>query len=567
MSKLRIALIAFATCTVGVVGVTGGPASAVAPTPTGELTLTPLGTFDGGGEAAAEIVAFDAGSKRAFITNGESERIDIVSFAVPSAPVLVASFDITPYGDSVQSVDVHEGVAVAAVGVDPDLTTTPPTAENGVAVFFTVDGVYIDDVEVGVLPDSLTFSSDGRTVVVANEAEPICASGDDDPAAATDPDGSVSIITVPDGVVGATVTTIDFSGFDKTALLLENVRIYFPGSSAAQDIEPEYVTIDPDGERAYVTLQENNALAVIDLATQTIIDVRSFGYKDHSAPGNLIDSSDRDGPSNSKAIDITARDVYGMYLPDGISAFEVGGSEYLVTANEGDARDYSCYSEEERISALDFTGSSLDPGLQANSILGRLNTTTAFPTQTPLEALFSYGARSFTVWDATGNFVWDSGDQFEQYFAATYPANFNGEDNDAATWDTRSDNKGPEPEGLIVGRIGGLRGVGGTPFVFVVMERMGGIAAYDLSDPTDPQFVTYVNPGLDGGSGPGSDDLAPEGITFVGGCESPTGNPLLFVANEGSGTTTVYEVTGGPAETCTPAPVPDPEPPAPRFVG
>lgn len=543
-----------------------------APTPSGTVTIEALGTFDGGGLAHAEIVAFDPSTDRMIISNDSEVAVDIVSIADPTAPALVTSVDMSSYGDGVNGVAAHNGLFAAAVESDAtfDETTGVPTAHNGSVVFLDADGSLIETVEVGVLPDAVAFSPDGSTLVVSGEAEPICAEDvgggeNEDPTLALDPNGTIGVISIADGVPAATATVLDFTSFDTDTLKAAGVRIFFPGSTAAQDLEPEYAVISDDSSTAFVTLQEANAVAVVDLSTPEITAVVPLGTKDFS--NLLMDASNRDDGAN-----LQNWDVQGIYMPDAIDYYSVAGSGYLVTANEGDSRDYDCYSEEERMADLDYTGSTLSADLlaavQDDALLGRLNSTTAMPTSDPIDTLYMWGARSFTIWNTSGEVVWDSGSEFEEYVAATYPDYLNTQadteyDPDAdgtvtaaemvasmtEEVDGRSDDKGGEPEAVTVGRIGDRY------YAFIGLERQGGIMVYDVTDPTAPAFEDYVNLALDeltaegDFTAPGTTDVSPEGVWFIAAEDSPTGAPLLLAANELSGTTTVYEVTGSEIET------------------
>ena len=520
------------------------PAVAAVPTPSGRLTITPVGTYDSGGETASEIVAFDPVTNRAFITNGEARAIDIVDFSVQASPTLVNRVSILSYGADITSVAVKGGVVAAALTNAPTGTNTPMA---GSVLLLDTSGTVLKQLTVGVLPDSLTFSRDGKTIVVAGEGEPICAPGNTDPAAAQDPLGTVGLINLANGAVDATVTVLDFTNFNKTDLLAENVRVFFPGSTAAQDLEPEYATVSADGATAYLTLQENNALAVVDLVNRQVVDIVSFGYKDHSLTENMLDPSDKDGNGGAGSVKIANWPVKGMYMPDSIQTFSTPAGEFLATANEGDARAYSCFNEERLIKNLDYSGSSISSALKVDAQLGRLVSTTAFPTTSPITQLYSYGGRSFSIWTTSGTLVWDSGDQIEQYIASVQPTLHNAQNGLTSEFDKRSDNKGPEPEGLVVGKVGG------RSIAFVGLERAGGMVVYDVTDPTAPTFNSLVNP-LYTGSGPGSTDAGPEGLTFVGGCEMYDGVPVVLVANEISGTTTMYRVTGGGPEDCSVTP-------------
>lgn len=491
------------------------------------ITLQPLGSYTTGvfDEGAQEIAAYDPDSQQVFVVNATSVTVDVLDISTPSTPTLVQTLDLSAMGGGLTSVSVKNGVLAVAV---PGVVKTDP----GSVAFYSIDTLeLIHSVTVGALPDMLTFTPDGNYVLTANEGEP-----DDDYA--IDPEGSVSIIDVSGGIENATVATADFTAFNGMAL--PGIRIFGPGASVAQDLEPEYIAVSADSKTAWATLQENNALAVIDVASATVTKLAPLGYKDHSAPGNGLDVSNEDG-----GINIANWPVWGMYQPDGIAAYAVGGFNFLVTANEGDSRDYDGFSEETRVADLKLDHRDIRPDvwkkLQKEENLGRLSTTVA-PGFTEggkrVDAIFAYGARSFSIWNADGNLVWDSGDQFELITAMTFPDQFNAS-NDNNSFDNRSDDKGPEPEGVALGEIDG------ATYAFIGLERIGGIMIYDVSNPTAPVFQDYVN-NRDFTADPESPeagDLGPEGLVFIPGGDSPNGEPLLVVANEISGSTTIYQVT------------------------
>ena len=562
------------------------PTLAAPPTATSTLDLIPLGTYNGlGGLAASEIVAFDSASKQLFINNGALNRIDIVDIENPATPTLVRSVDMGVYGRGVQSVTVGNGIVAAAVDVAPVVSSDGrQTASNGIVVLMDTTGRVLRTVGVGTLPDHVSFTPDKKTILVAGEGEPICSleNGSTTPLEAKDPtlvsdaNGTVSLIDVSNGATSATVTTLDFSAFNKTDLLAENVRVYFPGSSAAQDLEPEYITTNAAGTRAYVTLQEANAIAIVDLVNKTILDVTSLGYKDWGAAGLLIDTSDRDNQALTGASmnlqSYAGVPLKGMYLPDTIASMQKGGETYLLTANEGDDREWTCFAEKVRAGdaslSTNWSTGTVSSLLNTNAKLARMNTTNVFPTKAAFDAIYTYGGRSFSIWNSSGELVWDSGSQLEEIIARDYPTAFNSDSSDSAAsallmvqgqagrMDGRSDDKGPEPEALAVGTIGA------QTFAFVGLERMGGIMVYDVSNPAAPSFVRYKNAALEGlalnpanNSTPGSYDVSPEGMVFVPAAASPNAKPMLIVANELSGTTTMYEVrVANPTSAPTDAP-------------
>jgi LPXTG-motif cell wall-anchored protein len=503
----------------------------------------------------------------------------------PATPTLVRSVDMGVYGRGVQSVTVGDGIVAAAVDVAPVVSSDGrQTASNGLVILMDTTGRVLRNVAVGTLPDHVSFTPDKKTILVAGEGEPICSleNGSTTPLEAKDPtlvsdaNGTVSLIDVSNGATSATVTTLDFSAFNKTDLLAENVRVYFPGSSAAQDLEPEYITTNAAGTRAYVTLQEANAIAIVDLVNKTILDVTSLGYKDWGAAGLLIDTSDRDNQALTGASmnlqSYAGVPLKGMYLPDTIASMQKGGETYLLTANEGDDREWTCFAEKVRAGdaslSTNWSTGTVSSLLNTNAKLARMNTTNVFPTKAAFDAIYTYGGRSFSIWNSSGELVWDSGSQLEEIIARDYPTAFNSDSSDSAAsallmvqgqagrMDGRSDDKGPEPEALAVGTIGA------QTFAFVGLERMGGIMVYDVSNPTAPSFVRYKNAALEGlalnpanNSTPGSYDVSPEGMVFVPAAASPNAKPMLIVANELSGTTTMYEVrVANPTSAPTDAP-------------
>ncbi|MCB0844790.1 MAG: T9SS type A sorting domain-containing protein, partial [Bacteroidetes bacterium] len=336
----------------------------------------------------------------------------------------------------------------------------------------------------------------------------------------------------------------DFTGFNG-ASLDPGIRIFGPGVSVAQDMEPEYIAISDDSRIAYVVCQENNAIAEINIRKRQINSLWGLGFKDHSLPGNGLDASNDDD-----SIRIDNWPVKGLYMPDAIAFYSKGGKDYIFTANEGDSREYEGtpgYVGEERIKdlTLDPTAFPNAADLQKNENLGRLKVAISegdIDNDGDYDELYSYGARSFSIYDVNGTQVYDSGDDFEQITAIEYPDDFNSGNDENDSFDSRSDDKGPEPEGLTLGQIGN------RTYAFIGLERMGGIMVYDVTVPTSPSFITYYN-NRDFSADAESDtvgDLGPEGILFIPAWNSPNGEPLLVVTNEVSGTTTIYQIDEDP---------------------
>lgn len=518
--------------------------------PHAALGLSALGTYETGifDQSAAEILAYDARSERLFVVNAAQAEVEVLDAARPSRPRKL--FDLTTAGlraadgSTIPDDAVANSVDVRSDGLGAVAVESSPKTDNGWVVFFDArsrDGRALGAVRVGALPDMLTFTPDGRTLLVADEGEPAEDFG-------VDPEGTVAVIDVPrsrSAPKQRDVRIADFHRFEHR--VPAGVRVFGPRVDTAfpvsANLEPEYIAVD--GRHAYVTLQEANALAVVDIRSARVTELHPLGAKDHSRRGNGIDPSDEDG-----AIGIHRVPVYGLYMPDGIESYTARGRTYLVTANEGDAREWGDYAEPARIKNLGEDGlAPVCPGVLtaeqlADEELGRLNVTTASGLRRDgscYERLYAFGGRSFSIWTTDGEQVFDSGDGFERIVAAAVPDFFDANHTESG-FDGRSDDKGPEPENLTIGEIRD------RTYAFVGFERVGGIAVYDITDPRRAFFVTYVNNRdfavsvEDGGALAEAGDLGPEGLTFIPAKDSPTHSPLVAVANEVSGTTSLFRV-------------------------
>jgi 6-phosphogluconolactonase (cycloisomerase 2 family) len=515
-----------------------------APVRGGNLSLSLLQSYQNGTPFSgttqinsAEIVSFDASNKRLYVANSVGGKLDILNLTTPTAIAAVASINISTYG-GLNSVYARNGLVACA------LENSSPQ-QNGSVVFFDQSGTFLKQVTVGAMPDMITMSPDGRYVITANEGEP-------NAAYTTDPEGSVSVIDISGGIASLTqanVTTVGFSGYNgqAAALRAQGIRIYGGLASApstvAQDLEPEYVAVSANSQTAYITLQENNAIAVLDLTTKQFTALRPVGYSDLSQPGRGIDASDQ-----TADVLVANWPIKGMRQPDAIAAFEVGGTSYLITANEGDSRDYSGFSEVVRLGAtgyaLDATAFPYANLLKNNNVLGRLNVTNKTGDTDgdgDFDEIYAYGGRSFSIYNATtGAEVHDSGNLLERVTAtdATFGAIFNASNTfgEVPVRKNRSDDKGPEPEGVATGRIGN------NLYAFVSMERVGGVLVFNINNPAAPVLETYMN---NRSATAATGDLGPEGIVFLSATDSPTGQPLLILANEVSSTVAVYNIITG----------------------
>lgn len=498
-----------------------------APTPTNQIELNYIGSFDpsGSNTSTCEIVVHDAASQRLFTTSAVAGFLDVINFSDPTNPTVITSIDMNVYG-GVTSVAVKNGiVAVASPNTDETL--------NGSVVFFDTNGTFLKQVTVGALPDMIVFSPDGTKVMTANEGQP-------NTTYTIDPEGSVSIIDISDGIASlsqANVTTINFTSFNtqEAALLSSGVRKVKTTSTLSQDFEPEYITISADSQKAYVALQENNAIAEINLTNNTITDIWALGTKDISIPGNGFDISDNNGQ-----VLIANWPIKAFYIPDAISNYTVAGTNYIITANEGDEKEYGSFTERTTVGAATYT---LDPVvfpnasiLKQNHNMGRFRTTNVngnTDADVDYEVINCVGARSFSIFNATTKqIVFDSGDDFERYTAANFPTIFNS-DHESNSVKNRSRAKGPEPEGITVAKIGT------ETFAFITLERIGGVMVYNITNPNNVSFVDYKN---SRSTSAFAGDHGPEGITYIAPENSPNGTPYVLVANEISGTITIFEV-------------------------
>lgn len=514
----------------------------------GGITLTPIGTYASGlwNAGGAEIIAHDPGKQRLFVVNALAASIDVLDIKNPAVPTLVTSLVFTAFGGVANSVAVHDGIIAVAVEAAPK--TSP-----GHVVLLDSKFKTLAVLEVGVQPDMLTFSKNGRWLLTANEGEPSSYGLTN----SVDPEGTVSIIDLSDGaddVQQSDVRTVDFHKFEPPYVLDPSIRIFGPGATVSQDLEPEYIAISEDSKTAWVTLQENNALAIIDLKSAKVTRLVGLGFKNHLLPENGLDPSDRDNAAGTgPEIKIGNWPVYGMYQPDGIVSYRAGGKDYVIMANEGDAREYPnvtpTSNEVVRVGALKldtnaFPNASL---IKSNSALGRLQVTSTlgdFDGDGDYDALFAFGARSFSIRDAKGKLVWDSGDDLERVTVAANTNGFN-VSNTGNARDSRSPAKGPEPEGVAVGEVFG------RTYAFIGLERVGGVAAYDVSNPKAPEFQFYANRrdfsvNANATNFFNAGDFGPEGIIFISAKDSPNKKPLVVLANEISGTTTLFQVDRKP---------------------
>jgi hypothetical protein len=448
------------------------------------LAWTKAWTYDHAATGVAgqtsEIVGFDAATQSLWVVG--LKGVDVLGLNSGS---LVGHIDTTAFGEA-NSVAIFGGLAAVAVAA-------PVKTDLGSVRFYdTATRNLLGSTTVGALPDMAIFTPDGSRLLVANEGEP---------SNLVDPRGSVSIIDMASRKVTATA---GFSG--NIAFNGSHIRS-FDGikGGTTMDFEPEYIAVAADGSQAFVVLQEANAVATLDLDSNRITTVTGLGAKDFSLPGNEIDPTDRDykvgdsGPTHQKLRSVDAK---GFYMPDGMASYSVDGETFLVMANEGDAR--ADEQDEDRASSLEIKDER-----------ARLTISTRESTA---DDLYAFGARSFSIRDAEGNLVFDSGSTLDAEAIAR-----------GLYSDGRSDNKGVEPEGVA------LASGGGRTYAFIGLERAStaAVAIYDITVPASASFVDMIV--TDG-------DLSPEGLAaFESG-----GSTYLAIANEVSGTTTLYSISAVP---------------------
>lgn len=490
-----------------------------------QIVMEPMARWASPGvrEGAVEISAFAPDLGRLYTTSPSS--MSVLAFELntkASILNLVAQFDLSNYGQQIQSVAYHSGLQAVVVAIAPAVTTNSGT----LVLLHAHDGSLLRKYPTGVLPDMVGVSENGRWIVTADEGQP---SEDYQ----IDPVGSVTILDT----TTMTAQTVDFHTIDPEVVDPQVVVSAPAGTTFAQDAEPEYVTFSSDNQFAYISLQENNAIAKIDLERGAWLWVKSMGSIDHNKPRNAIDASDRDG-----GINIKPRTVFGLPMPDAISSFQMGGRDYIATANEGDARAYGAFGNSSRVQDV-----HLDPiqfrdasDLNSEHHLGRLkilNTHGDMDGDGDFDVLYSFGSRSLSILDADGNRIADTGSLIEQKLNQYDPEHFNANNDRVSSRDSRSDDRGPEPEGVVVG------GVEGIPIAFLGLERPSGIMAFDCSNPFEPVFSGYATTRNNNQSIDLSGDLGPEGLCFIKAEDSPTGEALLVVSYEVSGSICIFKVS------------------------
>ncbi len=541
-----------------------------------------VGRYASGGTSAApslvaEITAYHANSKSLFITVDTAsepssfKRIDLSGLGTTAVSSPTTANNLTVSARYNVALDVNDGSFTAGGVQSLDVTgnllaiavQATPKTNPGVIAFYSLTPTgtpsFLKKVTVGSLPDGVAFSPDGKYLVVANEGELSATFMTD----GIDPEGSISIININNGAPADTAVQLGFTDFNvggsRASELPSTVRIGRPGATVAQDLEPEYVSVTADSKTAYITLQENNAVAEVDLASGRISKIFALGFKDYGSKYKIATSDRYAGTSSSvygnPTVPATLKNyanLYGVYLPDGIATYTVNGKTYFLTANEGDDRGDFLKDTSADTAAFKDIVANLDPtafpsdvvnAIKTDQELGRLTLLTKHAGGNygdtdgdgDYDRVYVLGGRSFSIWDASsGNQVYDSGEDIER---ATYNNASDDSTNALALLKAsqllgRLDNKGPEPESVVVGQVGA------ETYAFVALERASAVMMYRITDPTKPKLVQYIRNTTNLSDG----DISPEGMKFIPAAQSPTGIALLVVGHEVSGSVAVYQI-------------------------
>ena len=495
----------------------------------------------------AEISASVSIGKRLYtITSGGSSLVSLSDWTDPSNPRLMQQLDLI--GFFTTSVATFDNlIAIAATPANYDASGIP-TPESQIR-FYSINAAgtlkELAVVNTGFLTDSIRFSDDGRQLFVANEGQP-------NADYSVDPIGSVSIIKIKGKGrdLRFSEAEVTFPELNSNGVEMLGDGIRFSGKtgvtlSFGQDAEPEYLAATDD--YLFVTLQENNAVARINLDTNTVEAYIGLGWVDYSKVS--VDLDDRDGGFNP----IPGQGVIGLRMADGIAAWEQGDDVYFITANEGDAREYIGYLDERRDSSLGYAdvpsrlklivnGNDPNEALVLSDNLTDNDPSNDFTfesgsrTGTPV----SFGSRSLSLFDGiTGELLWDSW-MTDDIGGNSYNTSLQNIAQFAGIYDDgRSDDKGVEPESVAVLKYGGRRYVVGALERTTAGDKTGTtpdpvtqgglLVIYDVTDVNNVDFVTYQQV-----------SRYPEGLEVIKASQSPTSRVLLGVSAESDSNSVEY---------------------------
>ncbi|MGL4671377.1 choice-of-anchor I family protein, partial [Cetobacterium sp.] len=505
-----------------------------------ELKMEKIGHFQGAPVGAGgPIDIVDYYSNTLFVANGTNTKTQKPSLDIVKIDALKNKqkiFELSKRIDIQKFIKTGEEVSdLTCIKVSPNgkflalSVALNPTTEKGYIVITNLDGEYISHYKVGALPDNLAITPDSLKVIIANEGEP-------GKGLKVDPEGSISILDLSNGLDKGIVTDVKIDSALIKGELKANLNEYILAAphkpTYAQALEPEYVSIDKDGKFAYVTFQEDSAIGKLDISNKKFISIESMGTKDHSK----IENSFAIGKNSPNLV---TANVFGMYQPDGIKVINQGGETYLITANEGDARDYGkniFVEDSHTIGKLLDEGKKINVSVTEDMKNLKISKFRGLNEKGEYEKLYSFGARSFSIFKVKENgieLVFDSGNKLEEITQKYLPKYFNVSNTNLKTY-SRNNSKGPEPEDVEIGIIDG------KTYVFVGLERIGGVVSFDISNINQPEFAGFFS-GRDY-SEDIKGDVGIEGLKFVAAEKSPIGKPLLISSNEISNSIAIYEI-------------------------
>lgn len=251
-------------------------------------------------ETAAEIVAASEDGMTLIYSDSPQEVIGFVDITDPETPVAAGTVAL---GGEPTSVAVQGDYALVGVNTSADFINV----SGELAVIDIANQTITATLDLGGQPDSVAVSPDGTyaAIVIENERDEDLEEG----VIPQLPAGKLVVVALDGQPDSWSTTDIDLTGLD--------------GVLEPTDPEPEYVDINDDNI-AVVSLQENNAVVLVDLAAGTVLNSFSAGEVDLT----MVDDTEEGALiSQTASISDIPRE------PDGVTWL---GTDYFATADEGD---------------------------------------------------------------------------------------------------------------------------------------------------------------------------------------------------------------------------------------
>lgn len=428
------------------------------------------------GMGAVEKTAWDEGEKYLY-TVSEAGYVNVVDYSSPSSPSVVSAFAINLKGKKLTDIAVCASARMLFVAHGAD-----DTVSNGRVRFYAtarregaVAPAFLKEVVTGPLPDMIAPNGDCTMLAVANEGEGKYSSA----TGLTDPPGSVSIVK---DLTAASPTVVSVSlaslGSDEELIakgvhlpLSKKAMEYWDDHSAiaadlnfstargsytsAMSLEPEYLGWSASGSKVFVGLQENSAIVTVDVPAAadwaskppSASRIDALGLKDWSESGSTA------GVDLIADGNCTLKKFPGyktLRQPDSIAVVSVDGIDYILSANEGDDKEYGDF--EEKMKAKDVIASdgtvklakmTVDSAALSNYkaqndlgadskrrvTIGSASIDYSTPSAPKITDMVGFGGRGISIWkpaDAGLTLVWDSGSQMEVEQCSAYPWAHNG---------------------------------------------------------------------------------------------------------------------------------------------